>query len=201
MPAAPQRSRARARRFTVAAIAAAVCALLVATAFGAASKKIVVSDPSGDVSGPLDLTRISLQRARDGRLRAVLRFADKVTPKTLLASSGPPGSVCLRIWTVADADPKAMRPDRLVCATARSEDELRGGVYEVTGPAPPKRLADAAVKFSASRQIMVLRFAQSSLGRPARLRFAVESTRPGCERPSCVDTVPDKGRVRVLRLR
>jgi hypothetical protein len=186
---------------TVAAIAAAVCALLVAAAFGAASKKIVVSDPPGDISGPLDLTRISLQRAPDGRLRAVLRFADKVTPKTLLASSGPPGSACLRIWTVADADPKAMRPDRLVCATARSEDELRAGVYEVTGPAPPERVADAAVKFSASRQIMVLRFAQSSLGRPARLRFAVESTRPGCERTSCVDTAPDKGRVRVLRLR
>ena len=160
-----------------------------------------MADPSGDVTGPLDLTRVSLQRAPDGRLRAVLRFADKVTPKTLLARSGPPGSACLRIWTGADADPKAMRPDRLVCVTARSQDELRGGVYEVTGSALPARLADASVKLSASRQIVVLRFAQSSLGRPPRLQFAVESTRPGCERASCIDTAPNRGRVRVLRLR
>jgi hypothetical protein len=201
MPAVPQRSRARARRFAVAAIAAAVCVFGLSAAFGAASKKIVVADPAGDVSGPLDLTRVSLQRAPDGRLRAVLRFADKVTPKTLLASSGPPGSACLRIWTAAGADPKAMRPDRLVCVTARTEDELRGGVYEAAGAALPKRLADASVKVSASRQIVVLRFAQSSLGRPARLQFAVESTRPGCERASCIDTAPDRGRVRVLRLR
>jgi hypothetical protein len=142
-----------------------------------------------------------LQRTSDGRLRAALSFAGKVTPKTLLAGSGPPGSACLRIWTAADADPKAMRPDRLVCVTARSQDELRGGVYEVTGPALPKRVADASAKVSASRQVMVLRFAQSAIGRPARIRFAVESTRPGCERPSCTDTVPDKGRTRVFRLR
>jgi len=201
MPAAAPRLRARARRFTVAAIAVAACALIVAAAFGAASKKVVVSDPPGDVTGAVDLTRASLQRAADGRLRAVLRFAGEVTAKTLLASSGPPGSACLRIWTAAGADPKAMRPDRLVCATARSQDELRGGVYEVSGAALPKRSADASVKVSASRRIMVLRFAQSSIGRPARIRFAVESTRPGCERPSCIDTVPDQGRTRVFRLR
>jgi hypothetical protein len=201
MHVAVQRSRTRARRITIAAIAGAACALVVSAAFGAASAKIVISDPSDDVAGSLNLTRVSLQRASDGRLRAVLRFADKVTPKTLLARSGPPGSACLRIWTGADADPRATRPDRLVCATARSSEELRGGVYEVTGAALPKRLDDAAVNFSASRRIVVLRFRQSSLGRPARIRFAIESTRPGCERPSCIDTAPDKGRARVFRLR
>jgi hypothetical protein len=201
MPAAAPRSRARARRFIVVAIAAAAFALLVAAAFGAVSKKVVITDPPGDAAGALDLTRASLQRAPDGRLRAVLRFAGPVTGTALLAGSGPPGSVCLRIWTAADADPTAMRPDRLVCATARSQDELRAGVYEVTGPALPKRLADASVKISVSRQIMVLRFAQSSIGRPARIRFAIESTKPGCERPGCLDTVPDRGRTRVFRLR
>jgi hypothetical protein len=47
----------------------------------------------------------------------------------------------------------------------------------------------------------VLRFTQSSIGRPGRLRFAVESTRPGCERPACIDTVPDGGTARTFRLR
>lgn len=191
----------RTRRFTVAAIATAICGLVVGVAFGAPSKTLVVGDAGNDVSGPLDLTRVSLQRGADGRLRAVVTFAEKLTPKTLLATSGPPGSACLRIWTNPDADPRAMRPDRLACVTARSEDELRGGVYEVTGTDLPKRLVDASVKRNASGRSIVIRFTQSSLGRPQRIRFAAESTRPGCERPSCIDTAPDKGAVRAFRLR
>ena len=201
MPAFSERPTARTGLLTAAGIAAAGCAVLASVAFAAASRTIAISDPSGDVSGPLDLTRASLQRASDGRLRAVVTFAAKVTPRTLLAASGPPGSACLRIWTAADADPKAMAPDRLVCVTARAEDELRGGVYEVTGGGLPRRLADASVKRNSSGRSVVIRFTQSSLGRPRRIRFAVESTRPGCERPTCIDTVPDKGAVRTFRLR
>lgn len=184
-----------------AATVAATGAVAVSVALAAPSKPIVISDPGDDVGGALDLTRVSFQRASDGRLRAVLTFADKVTPKMLLASSGPPGSACLRIWTAADADPQATRPDRLVCTTARAADELRGGVYEVRGAALPRRLADASVKLNSSGRSMVIRFTQSSLARPQRIRFAVESTRPGCERPGCIDTVPDKGAVRTFRLR
>ncbi len=197
----PGRPKTSMRLLSAAAIAGAACALVISAAFAAASKTVVVSDPGDDVGGPLDLTRASLQRASDGRLRAVVTFAEKVTPKALLATSGPPGSACLRIWTDSDADPKATRPDRLVCVTARTEDELRGGVYEVTGAGLPERLADAAVSRNASRRSVVIRFTQSSLGRPQRIRFAVESTRPGCERASCIDTVPDKGAARTFRLR
>ncbi len=198
----PQRSSSRARRrVAVAGIATAVSALVVSAAFAAASKTVVVSDPDDDVSGALDITRVSLQRSSDGQLRAVVTFAEKLTPKTLLASSGPPGSACLRIWTNPDADTKAMRPDRLACVTARAQDELRGGVYEVTGAELPKRLADASVKRTASGRSIVIRFSQSSLGRPQRIRFAAESTRPGCERPSCIDTAPGRGAVRAFRLR
>lgn len=202
MPGIPERLSTRARRHvTIAGIATAACALVVSAAFAAASKTVVVSDPDDDVTSPLDLTRVSLQRGADGRLRAVVTFAEKLTPKALLATSGPPGSACLRIWTNPDADPQAMRPDRLACVTARSEDELRGGVYEVTGADLPKRLVDASVKRNASGRSIVIRFTQSSLGRPQRIRFAAESTRPGCERPSCIDTAPDKGAVRIFRLR
>lgn len=191
----------RPRLFTVAGFAALGCALAATVAFAAASKTLVVADADNDVSGPLDLTRVSLQRGADGRLRAVVTFAEKVTPKTLLATSGPPGSACLRIWTNPEADPQAMRPDRLACVTARSEDELRGGVYEATGADLPRRLVDASVKRNASGRSIVIRFTQSSLGRPERIRFAAESTRPGCERPSCIDTAPGKGAVRTFRLR
>jgi len=187
--------------FAATGVAAATVAVVVCAAFAATSKPLVLSDPRADVSGPLDLARVSLQRASDGRLRAAVSFAAKITPRTLLASSGPPGSACLRIWTAVNPDPAATRPDRLVCITARSEDELRGGVYEVTGPELPKRLADASVRRSTTGRNVVIRFTQSSLGRPRRIRFAVEATQPGCERPSCIDTLPDAGAVKGFRLR
>ena len=180
---------------------AALVGLVASVALAAPSKTIVLTDARDDVSGALDLTRVSLQRASDGRLRAALSFAGKLTPKALLASSGPPGSACVRIWTGRAADPASTRPDRLVCVSARSDDEFRGGVYEVTGAALPRRVASASVKLTASGTSLVLRFTQSSIGRPERLRFAVESTRPGCERAACIDTMPDAGTARTFRLR
>ena len=189
------------RLLSVGAIVAAACALVVSVALAAPSKKVVLADRAGDVTGPLDLTRASLQRASDGRLRAVVTFAGKVTPKTLLASAGPPGSACLRIWTASGADPRSMRPERLVCVTARSESQLRGGVYEIRGSGLPRRVARASVRRNSSARSIVIRFSQSSLGRPRRIRFGIESTRPGCERLTCIDSVPDKGAVRSFRLR
>ena len=119
----------------------------------------------------------------------------------LLADSGPPGSACIRIWTDATVDATATRADRLVCLTARSAREFRGGVYEVAGAGLPTRVADASIKLTASGRSVVMRFAQSSLGRPQRIRFAFESTRPGCEPVSCIDSAPDGGRPRTFRLR
>jgi hypothetical protein len=201
MAARPGWARGGRRLLTAGGCAAALSALVVSAAPATTSKTIVVSDARNDVSGALDLTRVSLQRASDGRLRAALSFAGRLTPKALLASSGPPGSACLRLWTGAEADPATMRPDRLACVTARSDDEFRGGIYDATGAALPKRVASASVKLTASATSLVLRFTQSSIGRPQRFRFAVESTRPGCERAACIDTVPDSGAARTFRLR
>ena len=195
------RARGGRRGLAVAGCVAAIAALVASAALAATSRTVVLTDARDDVSGPLDLTRTSLQRASDGRLRAALSFADKLTPKALLAASGPPGSACIRIWTARDADPASMRPDRLACVTARSDDEFRGGVYRVEGAGLPERVARASVKITASRTSIVLRFTQSSIGRPQRFRFAVESTRPGCERATCIDTAPARGRARTFRLR
>ena len=189
------------RLLTASGVAAAIAALVVSAAPAATSKTVVITDAREDVSGPLDLRRVSLQRASDGRMRAALSFTEKLTPKALLTGSGPPGSACIRIWTGADADPASMRPDRLVCVTARSDDEFRGGVYEATGAGLPERIAGASVKITGSRTTIVLRFAQSSIGRPQRFRFAAESTRPRCERATCIDTAPGGGRARMFRLR
>ena len=201
MAADRRRGKGGWRLLAASAVAAAIAALVVSAAPAATSKTVVITDAREDVGGPLDLRRVSLQRASDGRLRAALSFTEKLTPKSLLAGSGPPGSACIRIWTGADADPAAMRPDRLACVTARSDDEFRGGVYDATGAGLPERVAGAAVKITASRTTIVLRFTQSSIGRPQRFRFAAESTRPGCERATCIDAAPAGGRARLFRLR
>ena len=196
-----ERSRPPARALAFGGLATLAAAAAVGTAGAATSRPVVLTDPSADVAGPLDITRFSLRRASDGRLRGVVTFAAMVTPETLLARSGPPGSACIRVWTDSDADPAATPPRRLVCVTARSDDELRGGVYEGSGSGLPERVADASISVTASGRSVVIRFTQSSLGRPQRIRFAVEATRPGCARSSCVDTVPDGRSVRSFRLR
>ena len=197
-----ERSRRRGRTLAIGGLVTlAAAAVVVGAAGAAASRPIVLTDPSADVEGPLDITRFSLRRASDGRLRGVVTFAAKVTPETLLARSGPPGSACMRVWTEADADPTAMPPQRLVCMTARSDDALRAGVYQGARSGLLDKVDDASITATASGRSIVMRFTQSSLGRPQRVRFAVESTRPGCARTSCVDTVPDGRAVRSFRLR
>jgi hypothetical protein len=190
----------RAARPLVLAVAVAV-ALPLAGAFGAASKTLVLSDPTGDVTSPLDLQRSSLGLGSDGRLRIALTFADKVAPKDLLATTGPPGSMCVRVWTATDADPTASRPDKLICVTADADAKLRAGVYNQPDAALPRRSAPATVSASKSGRSFVLHVAQSAIGRPKLMRVAFEATRPGCDRVSCVDNAPDDGAVRRFRLR
>ncbi len=196
-----ERTQRRAWLLAAVGLGAAGGAVAVPAALAAPSRPIAISDPAADVSGALDITRVALQRAADGRLRASISFAAKLTPRTLLAASGPPGSACVRIWTDAGVDPAVTRADRLVCVTARSARAFRGGVYEVVNPGLPTRVADASTKLSSSGRSLALRFAQSSLGRPQRIRFAFESTRPGCALVSCIDSAPDGGKARTFRLR
>jgi hypothetical protein len=193
--------RAVGARHAIAGLTTAAVALVVTVASAAPSKTVAISDPRDDVTGSLDLQRASLNLASDGRLRAVITLVGKVEPRAMLAGSGPPGSVCVKVWTAVDADPAATPADRLVCVTARTRDELRASVFSQTDPGLPVRVGSAAVRVNKSARSLVLRISQSSLGRPDLLRFAVESTRPGCVRVSCIDQAPDKGAVRRFRVR
>lgn len=175
--------------------------MTVAVAFAAPSKTVTLADPKADVTGPLDVQRVSLNLASDGRLRAVVTLVGKLEPQAMLADSGPPGSICVKVWTAKDADPTTTRADRLVCVTAKSKDELRATVLSQTTAGLPVSVGTASVKVNQSKRSMVVRISQSSLGRPELIRFAFESTRPGCERVSCVDQSPDKGAVRRFRVR
>lgn len=178
-----------------------------AVVWAQASERVRQRDTRGDVGAPPDIQSASVERAPDGQLRAAITFTQVLRPADLLARSGPPGSVCLRIWSEpADesepaVDPAAQRPDRLVCVTARSEEDLRASIYEQPDAGLPRRTGSATVRRNRSGRSLLLRVAQSRIGRPERIRFTVEASRAGCASPECIDTLPAAPRTLRFRLR
>jgi hypothetical protein len=183
------------------AVLLALSALGAGVAFGAPGDKAVVATekPGGAATGAPDLTRVSLQRSSDGRLRAGIGFAAALTIKKMVARTGPPGSVCLRLYT--STKPGILPPDYLVCATPDAKGKtLRGSVLAEQVNALPKKVGTAAVTRTSTRSL-VLRFSQSSVAKPSVIQFAAEATRAGCTKASCVDTLPDAPKTATLVLR
>jgi hypothetical protein len=160
----------------------------------------VVRDRAGDaVDRGLDLTRAQLGVAADGRLRVVLTLRRDFTPRSLLASSGPPGSLCLRLWTTTA--PGAAMPDHLLCVSGeRGAAAFRATIASERAGLPPRRVTAAEVTRPSDRSVAV-RFPRTVIGAPALVRWAAEATTPGCARISCVDLAPDAPRTSTLRLR
>jgi hypothetical protein len=178
----------RSRTLGLAVVAALFATGAVGASAATAPKPVKSADPKGDVASTLDLTRVSLTRGSDGRLRASVTLAAEWDGKALLAETGPPGSVCLKAWTTTA--PPDTTPDYLVCVTADAKGVLRGSVLHERANKLPERVAAADVSRPSGRTV-TLRFSQSALGSPAKLYVAAESTRPGCPRASCIDTAPD----------
>ena len=177
-------------------------ALASAAVAAISTKPVVVRDKGTDAAdGAIDLTRVQLGRSKDGRLRGAVTAADAWTTKALVATKGgPPGSICLRLYTVGDAV-EGVVPGHLACVTAdKTGKKLQGTVLKERANDLPERVAFASVSRSSTRTVVV-KFSQSSIGRPATLRFAAESTRAGCIRTSCVDAAPDPPAVGTVKLR
>lgn len=186
------------RRLLIGCLAAAVL-LPGGGVVAQSSKTATQADESGDVAeGGLDLTRVTFGKASDGRLRAALTMAEGWEASDLLAEEGPPGSVCLKLWTASEAPDNP--PDFLVCVTAADEDELRASVLRERPNQLPQRVGSAAISRSSTRSV-ILRISQTVIGRPALVTFQGETTRAGCKRVSCIDTAPDGAKVRRFRVR
>jgi hypothetical protein len=190
---------ARRARFALAASGLAALALAAAAPAADAPSPTVVKDTTDAGAGATDLTRVQLGMTSDGRLRAALTSATAWVAKDLLAKTGPPGSLCLRLWTVTK--PGGAPPDYLACITARQDGETtRGTVFKTKAGQPLTRVAGAIVGRTSERTV-TLRFSQTSVGRPATIRFAAEATKPGCARVSCVDTVPEAPKTATFKVR
>lgn len=176
--------------------------LAVPLAAPAATGKIepvAVRDKADDgPDGGIDVTRVQLGVAGDGRLRAAVTVGETLVPRRLLAKTGPPGSVCLRLWTLTK--PVGIPPDFLVCVTADKDGRLRATISAEQVDAQPRRIGPAQVT-TASARTLVLKFGRTAVGDPQKsIRFAAEATKPGCTRISCVDTVPDAPKTATLKL-
>jgi hypothetical protein len=178
-------------------VLALVAGAATATAATAPSEPQVAKDAKGDVKGAPDLTRVSIARGSDGRLRASLTLAAAWEGQDLVAAKGRPGSLCLKAWTTTA--PPDTTPDYLVCVTADDQGELRGSILKARANKLPERTGGADVSRPSTRTV-TLRFSQTAIGRPKTLYVAAEATRPGCTRGSCIDLAPDAPDTLTLKL-
>jgi hypothetical protein len=190
---------ARRARFALAASGLAALAIAAAAPAADTPSPTVVKDATDAGGGATDLTRVQLGLTSDHRLRAALTSATAWVAKDLLAKEGPPGSLCLRLWTVTK--PGAVPPDYLVCITARQDGETtRGTVFKTKAGQALTRVGGAIVGRTSERTV-TLRFSQTMIGRPATIRFAAEATKPGCARVSCIDTAPEAPKTATFKVR
>lgn len=199
IPAMPaSRASRRARRSLLAGGIAALA--LSAAAPGADTPApVVVKDAKDAAAGAPDLTRAQIGLASDRRIRVALTLAAPWQPKDLMAGEGPPGSLCVRLWTVTK--PGAAPPDYLVCATARTDGETMRGTVFKSQPGEQMVKAGVAIVGRTSDRTMTLRFSQTVVGRPKTIDFIAEATKPGCSRVSCVDTAPEAPKTATFKLR
>src|SRR4051794_33138616 len=139
-PDRPRRLRRARRVVATAGLAACAAGAVAVVPAGAPGKAVAVRRPvaaaaapaaprrqaapagagggrdAGDTAGGLDPTPVQPGRAPDGRLRAALTLAAPWRTRDLPAEDGPPGSLCLRMWTGPE-EPGSF-PDRLLCITA-----------------------------------------------------------------------------------
>jgi hypothetical protein len=192
------RASRRARRSLLAG-GVAMLALSAAAPAAETPSPVVVKDARDAVAGAPDLTRAQIGLASDHRVRIALTLAAPWQPKDLIAGEGPPGSLCVRLWTVTK--PGTTPPDYLVCATTRADGETMRGTVFKSASGEPLAKAGVAIVGRTSDRTMTLRFSQSAVGRPKSIDFIAEATKPGCMRVSCVDTAPEAPKTATFRLR
>ncbi|WP_445149407.1 hypothetical protein [Baekduia sp. Peel2402] len=180
------------------ALLAALSGAAATVAVAATPKPVTQVDPKGDVNGALDLRQVVLARGTDGRLRASLTLAAAWDADDLLSETGPPGSLCLKVWTAST--PPDETPDYLICATANADGDLRGSVLKQRPNQLPERTGAATITKPTERTITI-RFSQTAIAKPATVQIQAETTRAGCPRGSCIDLAPDAAKYMTLKLR
>ena len=140
--------------------------------------------------------RAAHDRSND-RLAHIVRFHERISPKSFrneVAAHGPPGSVCVNIWT--RRTPWEASPNYDVCVSAdRDASELVASVSRVGPRGGVRRRGPASAQLTRRRRLVV-RFDPDLIRRPAAYRWSVQVTtfERGCTRRGCKDFAPRRGR-------
>lgn len=177
-------------------------ACLAALALCAGAAADTIKDRADTKDGSLDLAsaRVSYNRSTD-EVVAVVTTHEDFTPKDLVASKKPPGSICLNLWT--RAEPGDGQPEYDACITAKPGARgLQASVARYGRAGSPHRLGPAEVDQPSPTRIE-LRLSPRRIGRPESVRYTVQGTTFGGDCPpvtGCEDFVPDRPKAGTLRL-
>lgn len=175
-----------------AAAALATCGLAVAQA-----------GDGGITDGDDSKSRVDISRARatldrsNDRLVHVVRFHQAISPRNFrnaVQEHGPPGSVCVNIWTTRT--PGEGSPNFDVCVTGdRSRRKLIASVSRLGPRGSVRRVGNANARLESPRRLFI-RFDPDLIRRPAAYRWSVHVTtfERGCTRRGCQDVAPRRGR-------
>jgi hypothetical protein len=178
--------------------ALAACGLAVAQQGDGA-----ISD-GDDSKSRVDISQIraTFDRSND-RLVHVVRFHKAISPRNFrnaVQEHGPPGSVCVNIWTTRT--PWEASPNFDVCVTGdRSRGKLVASVSRLGPRGSVRRVGTANARLESPRRLFI-RFDPDLIRRPAAYRWSVHVTtfERGCTRRGCQDVAPRRGRSVRMRL-
>lgn len=158
--------------------------------------------PRADKNDSKSLVDISSARGThdlgDDRLVHVIRTYKKISARNFrnaIEASGPPGSVCVNIWTTRT--PQEQEPNFDVCVSAdRTRTKLRASVSRHRPGGVVRRVGSAKAQLTSARRL-VIDFDPDLIKRPAAYRWSAQVTtfEKGCKRHlGCRDFAPNSGR-------
>jgi hypothetical protein len=192
-------------------VPAGVRLLLLSLALGAtvASVALAAKVPGGVTDGDDTKSLVDIASARATYDRSNDRVAHTVTfqaPisarnfRNAVAAHGPPGSVCVNIWT--SRTPGDGSPNYDVCVSGdRARKHLVASVSRLGAGGSVRKVGKASAQLKGPKR-MFIRFDPSLIKRPGAYRWAVQVTtfERGCTRSGCQDFAPGRGRSVRLQL-
>ncbi len=178
------------------ALALTIALAAAGVAFAQDGTKAVSDGDDSRSSADISSVRAVHDRAND-RLAHIIRFHAGISPSDLrnaIDEHGPPGSVCINIWT--GRTPWEASPNFDVCVTAdRDANDLVASVSKLGARGGSRKRGPASAELT-SRRRLVVRFDPDLIRRPAAYRWSVEVTTfaRGCTSRGCKDFAPRRGR-------
>ena len=180
------------------AVLLAIAGVATAGGFALAQDRADTVTDGDDSRSQADIAsaRAAHDRSND-RLAHIVRFHAGISPRDFrnqVADHGPPGSVCVNIWT--RRKPWDASPNFDVCVSGnRDASELVASVSRLGPRGGVKRRGPASAQLT-SRRRLVIRFDPDLIRRPAAYRWSVQVTtfERGCTTRGCHDVAPRRGR-------